>query len=85
MGAGDLGGVVWSVVGEGFTVGHGSVSQLTISLARGAGGRPAVGACVKNAFSVVLACGLESAAPLVGGGWRRRRVEFPLETALGTF
>ena len=25
------------------------------------------------------------AAPLVGGGWRRRRAEFPPETALGAF
>ena len=43
-----VGGVGWAVVGEGFTVGHGSVSQLTISLACGVGQRPAAGVCAAD-------------------------------------
>ena len=46
-----VGGVGWAVVGEGFTVGHGSVSQLAISLACGVGQRPAAGVCAADCVS----------------------------------
>ena len=48
-----------AVVGEGCTVGHGSVSQLTIGLACGVGQRPAAGVCaadcVSRGFGVAVA------------------------------